>query len=79
MTKLNDSAAEQAKNVDIIAALAQETRRPVDEVKEVYDVEFPRLKTSARIGDYVALFASRSTKARLSRGAPRVTKDETAS
>lgn len=76
MKKLDDSAAEQAKNLAAIAALAQETRRPVDEVKQVYEVELARLKTHARITDYVPLFASRSTKARLVRGVPRSTEDE---
>lgn len=76
MNKLDDSAAEQAKSLAAIAALAQETRRPLDEVKEVYEVELARLKTTARITDYVPLFASRSTKARLARGAPRLAEDE---
>jgi predicted extracellular nuclease len=78
VTKLNDTAAEQAKNAEVIAALAQETRRPLDEVREVYEGELARLKTDARITDYVALFASRSAKARLVRG-DRSTKDEISS
>ena len=76
MTKLNDSAAEHAKNLAVIAALAQETRRPVDEVRQVYESEFARFKTNARITDYVPLFASRSTKARLAEAEPRSAKDD---
>ena len=76
MTQLSDTAAEQAKNQEVIAALAQETRRPLDEVKEVYEVELARLKKNARITDYVRLFASRRTKARLTEGDPRPPKDE---
>jgi len=68
VNKLNDSASEQAKNLAIIAALAQETRRPLDEVRQVYEAEFARFKTNARITDFVSLFASRSTKAQLARG-----------
>jgi hypothetical protein len=34
VTQLSDTAAEQAKNQEVIAALAQETRRPLDEVKK---------------------------------------------
>jgi len=71
VTQLSDTPAEQAKNQEVIAALAQETRRPLDEVKEVYEVELARLKKNARITDYVRLFASRRTKARLTKSDPR--------
>ena len=70
MTQLPDAAAEQKKNLEVIAALAQETQRPLDEVRQVYEVELARLKTNARITDYVRLFASRRTKARLVQGTP---------
>ena len=76
MTQLSDPAAEQKKNLEVIAALAQETQRPLDEVRQVYEVELARLKTNARITDYVRLFASRSTKARLTQGNPGPAKDE---
>ena len=76
MTKLSDTGSEQAKNLEIIAALARETRRPLDEVKQVYEVELARLTKSARISDYIRLFASRSTKALLAQGEPRSAKDE---
>ena len=68
MNKLHDAAAEHAKNLEVIAALAQETQRPLDEVKEVYEGELARLKSNAKITDYVRLFASRSAKARLVQG-----------
>ena len=77
MTQLSDPAAEQKKNLEVIAALAQATQRPLDEVRQVYEVELAQLKTNARITDYVRLFASRRTKARLIQGNPRSTKDAT--
>lgn len=76
MSEFNDSAAEHANNLAVIAALARETRRPVDEVRQVYELELARLKTNARIVDYVPLFASRITKALLSQGGPRSTEDD---
>ena len=76
MTQLSDAAAEQEKNLEVISALAQETRRPLDEVRQVYEVELARLKKNARITDYVRLFASRSTKARLAEGNPPAARDE---
>jgi hypothetical protein len=75
VTKLGDTASEQAKNLEIIAALAQETRRPLDEVRRVYEGELARLKSNASITDYVALFASRSTKKRLAQGESPPAKD----
>ena len=77
MNRLDDSVAEHAKHLAAIAALAQETRRPLDEVKEVYEVELARLRIEARITDYVPLFASRSTKARLAQSELRSADDET--
>jgi hypothetical protein len=44
-----------------------ETDRSFDEVKRVYEAEFARLKSSARITDYLVLFASRRTRAALAR------------
>jgi hypothetical protein len=49
-----------------IEELAQKTNRPFAEVKEVYEFEFARLKTDARVTDYLFLFASRRTRDRLS-------------
>jgi hypothetical protein len=76
VAQLNDPAAEQKKNLEVIAALAQETQRPLDEVRQVYESELARLKKNARITDYVRLFASRSAKARLTQGNPHPPKDE---
>jgi hypothetical protein len=45
-----------------IAALADETHQPLPVVKEVFEGEFARLKATARITDYLVLFASRRTK-----------------
>jgi hypothetical protein len=66
MTELYNDAEEQATSLEAIQELAEEINRPVAEVKEVYEVELARLKGDARIMNYVALFASRRTRARLS-------------
>ncbi len=54
-------------SADIIEKIATETHRPFDEVKRVYDDEYSRLKSDARIFDYLALFATKHTRAALSR------------
>ncbi|MET0919213.1 MAG: DUF3562 domain-containing protein [Burkholderiales bacterium] len=47
----NDSE-EQGNSIEAILEIAQLTRRPVAEVKEVYEFELARLKSDARIMDY---------------------------
>jgi hypothetical protein len=55
----NDSD-EPAKHA--IEALAEELNCPVSEVKDAYQSEFARLKQTARVTDYLALFASRRAR-----------------
>ena len=45
-----------------IEALAEELSCPVSEVKDAYESEFARLKQTARVTDYLALFASRRAR-----------------
>jgi len=67
VSELYNDSDELANSLAAIEALAQETKRPVAEVKQVYEVELARLKSDARITDYLLLFASRRTRTRLSR------------
>ena len=67
MNELHDDSAEQVNHLGAIEALAQETNRPVAEVRQVYESELARLKSDARITDFVHLFASRRARARLVR------------
>lgn len=53
---------EESINQDAITSIAQEMHTPLPIVKRVYEAEFARLKASARILDYVALFAARRTR-----------------
>ena len=46
-------------------ALAQEIHQPVENVKIVYEVEFARLKSRAKVKDYLALLTSRRTREKL--------------
>jgi hypothetical protein len=52
---------------EAIAELAEETHRPKDEVAAVYAEQFAKLKESARITDYLVLFATRRARERLRR------------
>jgi hypothetical protein len=58
----HDDLQDPAKRLDAIKTLANELRRPIDEVKQTFEAEFDRLKASARITDYLVLFACRRTK-----------------
>ena len=49
----------------IITSIAQEVHYPVPIVKRIYEDEFARLEATARVTDYVVLFASRRTRDRL--------------
>ena len=49
-------------NADAIAALAQETHQPVSVVKEIFEEQYALLKATARITDYLILFAARRTR-----------------
>jgi uncharacterized protein DUF3562 len=53
---------QEAVSQSAIEALARETSRPVDEVKNIYEDQFARLSEGARIHDYLILFASRHTR-----------------
>ena len=63
----NGPGAEDA-SLDVIESLAEETHRPVPEVKPVYEAELRYLKSQARITDYVVLFAVRRAREALLRG-----------
>ena len=65
MLQTNLVSNTEDKNADIIQRLATEINRPIDEVKRVYDGEYARLKSDARIFDYLSLFATRQTRAAL--------------
>jgi Protein of unknown function (DUF3562) len=52
----------------IISTIAQESHHPVPIVRRVYEAELTRLKESARITDYLVLFAYRRTRDALRAG-----------
>lgn len=62
-----DYSDESASHLDAIEALAQELSRPIAEVKQAYESEFARLQLSARVTDYLILFATRRAKESLTR------------
>lgn len=53
---------EPAKHRDVIEALAQELSCPLSEAKDAYESELARLKQTAKVTDYLALFASRRAR-----------------
>jgi hypothetical protein len=60
--KLYNDDDQEAVSLSAIEALAKETSRPFDEVKEVYEEVFAGLRDGARVTDYLILFASRRTR-----------------
>lgn len=67
--KVHDKANYEAASVTVIKMIAAETKRPFAEVKRVYDEEFARLKSSARVTDYLVVFATRRTRSALAQTA----------
>jgi hypothetical protein len=57
-----ESADAEASNAHAIAALAEETLQPQPVVKQIFDEQYALLKATARITDYLVLFATRRTK-----------------
>ena len=68
MGRLYRSDDEEAVSRSAIEALARETAHSIDEVRDIYEGEFARLRDGARIHDYLVLFASRRTRDRLVHG-----------
>ena len=54
-----------------VAALANQTRTPPDEVRKVYDEERERLRREAAVTQFIDVIATRRTKARLKKKAKR--------
>jgi hypothetical protein len=52
---------DEARNADTIAALSAETRQPLELVRQIFEEQYARLKATARIPNYVVLFAIRRT------------------
>jgi len=67
MGRLYSSEDEEAISRSAIEALARETAHSIDEVRDIYEGEFARLRNDARIHEYLVLFASRRTRERLVR------------
>jgi hypothetical protein len=59
--------ADAALHLRAIEAIAAEHHHPVDHVKLVYEAELSRLKSTARIDDFLATFTRRQTLDRLQR------------
>jgi len=59
---LYDTPEEEALHQQAIQKLADETNRPVDEVRTIYESAYLRLKPHARITDYLALLVARRTR-----------------
>ncbi len=70
MRNLYKDSQEEALHHMAISALADETQQPVPLVKEVYEREYAELKSTARVKDYLPLFAARRAKKTLGRGQP---------
>jgi hypothetical protein len=64
---VHDKANYEKASITVINMIATETQRSFEEVKRVYDEEFSRLESSARVTDYLVVFATRRTRIALSR------------
>jgi hypothetical protein len=67
MAKIYDDQTEENLHRYAIESLAAELHYPVSEVRRIYEEEFVRLKTGARIKDFLVVFATRGARASLLR------------
>jgi Protein of unknown function (DUF3562) len=61
--RARDATSLESAKMIAIESIASETQRSIDEVRGVYDHEFARLQSDARIADYLVLIAGRRTRA----------------
>lgn len=52
----------EPEHLSVIQALADETRRPLDDVNRIYAETFERLNSDARIKDYLVLLTAKSVR-----------------
>jgi hypothetical protein len=62
MPSIFDSQDQEAFHQRAIKKLAQEVDQPIAGVKAVYEGEFARLKSDAKITEYLAIFVSRRAR-----------------
>jgi len=69
MQYLADNLSEETAHQVAIEELAEEVHQPVANVKAIYESEYARLRSEAKIMDYVPLFATRRAREALRRRA----------
>jgi hypothetical protein len=63
--KLYESDMERSSHAEAIESLSEETRLPMEVVREVYERELLHLKVDARIKEFLVVFTMRKTRAAL--------------
>jgi hypothetical protein len=61
--KVVDREAGEASQALAIESLAAELHVPIDEVRKAYQAQLARLRSGARIPDFLEVFAMRKTRA----------------
>ena len=59
MQECYENPEEQSRHTSIIKNLATQLHRPIDEVTEVYEGEFVRLKSTAKVKTFLHVIAAR--------------------
>lgn len=67
MRLLYKDRKDEALHQRAIERLAREIDRPVERVKTVYEDEYARLKTDAKVTEFIGVFASRRARETLLR------------
>jgi Protein of unknown function (DUF3562) len=65
MNTPQDDRDEEALHQSAVSALAEEIHLPIANVKIVYEIELARLKSRAKVKDFLALLASRRAREKL--------------
>jgi hypothetical protein len=61
--RIYESEIEQSQHEQAIEALAEELQCDVEQVQQVYERELRKLKSDAKVTDYLPLFVARRTRA----------------
>ena len=61
MSELRNTVNIEKNRAHIIDMITVETHAPVDEVKRVFDAELSRLKSGARVFDFLEVLAIKNT------------------
>lgn len=68
--RLYDNEDEQRQHWRAIESVARDVKRPIEEVKPLYESELAALRREARVKDFLSVLACRYVRLSLKQGGP---------